>query len=250
MLSPNQSALPLSTLKVDSKISYSKANPSYLREMIATSDLTFRYKNSNSTLSFPDIKCEQGGKLLILGDSGSGKTTLLHLLCGLLNPVSGTVNLKGVDITSLNERDLDSFRGSNVGVVFQKAHFVESLTVSENLALPAMLTSEDISSAELQNRTHELLERLGLGHKAHSLPKDLSIGEQQRASIARAIIHKPQVVFADEPTSALDDRSTEAVVSLLEEESKRAGASLIIVTHDQRLKSRYSDRVELKDIAL
>ena len=93
------------------------------------------------------------------------------------------------------------------------------------------------------------LERLGLGHKAHSLPKDLSIGEQQRASIARAIIHKPQVVFADEPTSALDDRSTEAVVSLLEEESKRAGASLIIVTHDQRLKSRYSDRVELKDIA-
>ena len=112
-----------------------------------------------------------------------------------------------------------------------------------------MLTSEDISSSELQNRTHELLERLGLGHKAHSLPKDLSIGEQQRASIARAIIHKPQVVFADEPTSALDDRSTEAVVSLLEEESKRAGASLIIVTHDQRLKSRYSDRVELKDIA-
>ena len=137
--------------------------------MIATSDLTFRYKNSNSTLSFPDIKCEQGGKLLILGDSGSGKTTLLHLLCGLLNPVSGTVNLKGVDITSLNGRDLDSFRGSNVGVVFQKAHFVESLTVSENLALPAMLTSEDISSSELQNRTHELLDRLGLGHKAHSV---------------------------------------------------------------------------------
>ena len=94
---------------------------------------------------------------MILGDSGSGKTTLLHLLCGLLNPVSGTVNLKGVDITSLNGRDLDSFRGSNVGVVFQKAHFVESLTVSENLALPAMLNSEDISSSELQNRTHELL---------------------------------------------------------------------------------------------
>ena len=193
--------------------------------MITTSNLTFRYKNSNSTLSFPDIKCEQGRKLLILGDSGSGKTTLLHLLCGLLNPVSGTVSLKGVNITSLNGMDLDSFRGRNLGVVFQKAHFVESLTVSENLALPAMLTSEDISWSELQKRTLELLERLGIDHKVNSLPRDLSIGEQQRASIARAM------------------------VSLLEEESKRAGASLIIVTHDQRLKSRYSDRVELKDIA-
>ena len=89
-----------------------------------------------------------------------------------------------------------------------------------------------------------------LYHKADSLPHELSVGEQQRASIARALIHKPKVVFADEPTSALDDKSTEAVISLLEEETNHAGASLVIVTHDQRLKDRYDDRVELKDLAL
>ena len=112
------------------------------------------------------------------------------------------------------------------------------------------MTKSGESSEELRERTRGLLKRLRLEHKADSLPNELSVGEQQRASIARALIHKPKVVFADEPTSALDDKSTEAVISLLEEETRLAGACLIIVTHDQRLKSRYSDRVELKSLAL
>ena len=115
--------------------------------------------------------------------------------------------------------------------------------------LPSLMTKDNISGEELYSRISELLERLGLSNKADSSPKELSVGEQQRASIARALIHKPQVVFADEPTSALDDRSTEAVISLLEEETKLAGACLVIVTHDQRLKSRYEKRVELKKLA-
>ena len=187
---------------------------------------------------------------MILGDSGSGKTTLLHLICGLLKPQTGSINIDGIDVTSLNDRELDKFRGVNIGVVFQQAHFAQSLTVSENLALPALMTSENISSEDLRERTVGLLKRLRLDHKADSLPSELSVGEQQRASIARALIHKPKVVFADEPTSALDDKSTEAVISLLEEETNHAGASLVIVTHDQRLKDRYDDRVELKDLAL
>ena len=181
---------------------------------------------------------------------GSGKTTLLHLICGLLKPQTGSINIDGIDVTSLNDRELDKFRGVNIGVVFQQAHFVQSLTVSENLALPALMTSENISSEDLRERTVGLLKRLRLDHKADSLPSELSVGEQQRASIARALIHKPKVVFADEPTSALDDKSTEGVISLLEEETNHAGASLVIVTHDQRLKDRYDDRVELKDLAL
>jgi len=196
------------------------------------------------------MECRSSGQLLILGDSGSGKTTLLHLICGLLKPQTGSINIDGIDVTSLNDRELDKFRGVNIGVVFQQAHFVQSLTVSENLALPALMTSENISSEELSERTVGLLKRLRLDHKADSLPRELSVGEQQRASIARALIHKPKVVFADEPTSALDDKSTEAVISLLEEETNHAGASLVIVTHDQRLKHRYDDRVELKDLAL
>ena len=217
--------------------------------MIATLDLTFSYHGSG-LLTFPNVECSSGGQLLILGDSGSGKTTLLHLICGLLKPQTGSINIDGIDVTSLNDRELDKFRGVNIGVVFQQAHFAQSLTVSENLALPALMTSENISSEDLRERTVGLLKRLRLDHKADSLPSELSVGEQQRASIARALIHKPKVVFADEPTSALDDKSTEAVISLLEEETNHAGASLVIVTHDQRLKDRYDDRVELKDLAL
>ena len=217
--------------------------------MIATRDLTFSYPGSD-LLTFPNVQCNAGGQLLILGDSGSGKTTLLHLVCGLLKPESGDIEISGVKISSLNERELDKFRGENIGVVFQQAHFVQSLTVSENLALPALMTSEDISSEELAERSLGLLKRLRLDHKADSLPGELSVGEQQRASIARALIHKPKVVFADEPTSALDDKSTEAVISLLEEETKLVGSSLVIVTHDQRLKSRYDGRVELKEQAI
>ena len=194
------------------------------------------------------MSCGTGDQLLILGDSGSGKTTLLHLICGLLKARSGSIEIGGVDISGLAEREMDKFRGANIGIVFQQAHFVQSLSVSENLMLPSLMTKDNISGEELYSRISELLERLGLSNKADSSPKELSVGEQQRASIARALIHKPQVVFADEPTSALDDRSTEAVISLLEEETKLAGACLVIVTHDQRLKSRYEKRVELKNL--
>mgnify|MGYP001422415724 CR=1 FL=1 len=214
--------------------------------MIATRDLTFSYYGSD-LLSFPNVSCSPGDQLLILGDSGSGKTTLLHLICGLLKAQSGSIKIGGVEVSGLGDREMDKFRGANIGVVFQQAHFVQSLSVRENLALPSLMTKDNISSEELNSRISELLNRLGLSHKANSSPKELSVGEQQRASIARALIHKPKVVFADEPTSALDDTSTEAVISLLEEETKLAGACLVIVTHDQRLKSRYVKRVELKN---
>lgn len=216
--------------------------------MIQTSDLTFSYTTSSQLIEFPDIYCDASGKLLILGDSGSGKTTLLHLLSGMLQAKSGTITIAGKSLERMTDRQLDQLRGEEIGIVFQQAHFVQSLTVAENLRLPAFLTGNKVDAA-LDARIIELLERLGVGHKANSLPSNLSVGEQQRASIARALVHKPSIVFADEPTSALDDKSTESVISLLEEEVANAGASLIVVTHDSRLKSRYSDRIELKSLA-
>jgi len=215
--------------------------------MIAACDLKFSYSETTS-LEFPDFKCQNGNKLLLIGNSGSGKTTLLHLLCGLIRPDSGSMQVAGLDLNTLGDRELDKFRGRELGIVFQQSHFVQSLTVAENLALPTMLTGSNITAEELKVRTHELLDRLGIGHKFNSYPKDLSVGEQQRASIARALVHKPSVVFADEPTSALDDKSTESVIRLLEEETEKVGASLVIVTHDSRLKNRYKDRVELQPI--
>lgn len=217
--------------------------------MIATHDLKYSYSGTTS-LTFPDFKCDSGNKLLLLGNSGTGKTTLLHLLCGLIRPDCGTMQVAGLNINTLSDRELDRFRGRELGIVFQQSHFVQSLTVAENIALPTMLTGSNLTSEELKTRTRELLDRLGIGHKFDIYPKDLSVGEQQRASIARALVHNPSVLFADEPTSALDDASTESVIQLLEEETEKVGASLIIVTHDARLKNRYKDRVELQPLTI
>lgn len=213
--------------------------------MIETKNLTFRYGPEAPEMRFPDLDCAAGERLLLLGSSGAGKTTLLHLLSGMLRPSSGQIRVDHTPFATLSDRALDRFRGERIGVVFQRAHFVESLTVLENLALPAFLTGGRPDPA----RAEAMLAALGVGHKAHSKPRDLSVGEQQRASIARALIHRPSVVLADEPTSALDDRSTEAVIGLLEAQAAEAGATLVIVTHDSRLKDRYPNRVELPTLA-
>jgi putative ABC transport system ATP-binding protein len=176
-----------------------------------------------------------------LGNSGCGKTTLLHLMCGLLHPQQGDVEVQGQKISALNGPALDRFRGKHFGIVFQQSHFIQSLSVMENLAIPHFLLGEKFPASKAK----ELLSNLGIAHKAQAKPRALSVGEQQRASIARALIHQPSIVLADEPTSALDDASTAAVIGLLEEQCAQAGAALIVVTHDQRLKSRYSNRVEL-----
>ena len=212
--------------------------------MIQTRGLQFRYGASETLMRFPDIDCANMREMLILGGSGSGKTTLLHLLCGLLRPTGGDVIVQNQPLLELSGKDLDQFRGKHFGVVFQKSHFVQSLTVLENLALPHFLLGLPFS----KNEAIDMLKSLGIGHKAHHKPKDLSVGEQQRASIARALYHKPSLVLADEPTSALDDRSTESVIAMLEENSRAFGATLLIVTHDQRLKDRYNHRIELEPI--
>ena len=212
--------------------------------MIACNDIAFRYHPDAPILSFPDLACSEAGQMLLLGNSGCGKTTLLHLMCGLLQPQQGKVEVKGQDLRELNAKDLDRFRGEHFGIVFQQSHFIQSLSVLENLAVPHFLLGQSFP----KSKAHDLLDALGIAHKANEKPRSLSVGEQQRASIARALIHEPSVVLADEPTSALDDDSTAAVISLLEKQCTNAGAALIVVTHDQRLKSRYNNRIEFNSV--
>lgn len=210
--------------------------------MLVTKNLSYQYaKGDRPLLQFPDINCGDGEQWLLLGQSGSGKTTLLQLLAGLRTPKTGEVTVKDTVINHLSTRELDYFRGQQIGIIFQQSHFVRSLTVSENLALARKLAGlpPDISLIK------DLLAQLNVGHKLNARPQQLSVGEQQRVAIARALVNKPNFILADEPTSALDDQNTAQVVSLLREQAEQAGATLLVVTHDNRLKTIFEQQITL-----
>lgn len=208
--------------------------------MLETSNLEYAYPGGG-TLRFPDIRCATGDHWLLIGQSGSGKTTLLHLLGGLLSPRNGRVIVEDTDITRLPAHALDRFRGKKIGVIFQRSHFVRSLTVAENLVLAQQLAGLPAD----RQRISDLLGHLNVGHKLHTRPDRLSVGEQQRVAIARALINRPSVILADEPTSALDDVNCGEVIRLIEREASEVGATLLVVTHDGRLKERFRNQIHL-----
>ena len=208
--------------------------------MLQTSDLQYSY-DGKTLLQFPDIQCGKGEHWLLLGQSGSGKTTLLHLLGGLLTAKKGSVKVAGTDLEKLSSSTLDKYRGKHIGIIFQKSHFVKALTVEENLALAQQLAGVKIN----RDRISELLNHLNVGHKLKSKPDRLSQGEQQRVAIARALVNQPDVILADEPTSALDDINCNEVIQLLEKEANAVGATLLVVTHDGRLKERFEKQIHL-----
>jgi ABC-type lipoprotein export system ATPase subunit len=209
--------------------------------MLTTKNLAFEYAATEPMMRFPDIALQRGEQGLLLGQSGSGKTTLLHLLGGLLSPKSGEIQINDQNLSILRGPELDRFRGKNIGIIFQTAHFIRSLTVEENLVLAQQLAGSKVDKSLIFN----FLQKLNLEHKLKSKPNELSIGEAQRANIARALINAPSVILADEPTSALDDKNAEEVIKLLEQQAAEVNATLLIVTHDGRLKNRFSSRYEL-----
>ena len=208
--------------------------------MISTKNIRFSY-NKDQEFIFPDLYCEAGSTLLITGDSGKGKTTYLHILAGLLSPTSGEINIAATDIVSLSEKRTDRFRGKNIGVVFQKSYFIAALTVLENLEMASWLAT----GKKHTKRAKKLLAQLDIDNQASKLPSQLSIGQQQRVSIARALINEPKVLLADEPTSSLDDKNAEKVMELLTSLSKEYKAALLIVTHDSRIKEKFINKITL-----
>ena len=207
--------------------------------MISTKGLNFKY-NEQASFSFPDINLGKDENLLIIGSSGIGKTTLLHLLAGLLESNSGSINLYGQDISKLTQHQIDKFRGQNIGIVFQKPHFVNSLTVKENLQL-----AQYLGNKKDQNRIIDILSSLDILEKENKKPKKLSQGEKQRASIAMAIVNSPKLILADEPTSSLDDENCDRVIKLLKKQASEFKAQLIVITHDNRLKKHFKKSIKL-----
>ena len=209
--------------------------------MLRTNQLQYTYNKSDKTLVFPDLDCAAGETTLILGQSGVGKTTLLHLLAGILQTQAGNIVVNNQDLTKLKGSVLDKFRGQHIGIVFQQAHFVQSITIFENLCLAQSVANHPIDKTYIR----ELLSQMNISERANARPSELSVGELQRASIARAMVNKPTLILADEPTSALDDLNCEAVMDLLVQQANAQQAALVIVTHDMRLKNRFLKKVIL-----
>ena len=207
--------------------------------MIKTKGVEFNYDNQ-VFFKFQDIDLKSSENLLIIGSSGIGKTTLLHLLAGLLESSSGSIKLFEKELSDLSSHQLDKFRKNNIGIVFQRPHFVNSLTVKENLQL-----AQYIANKKDNSRIENILKNLNIFDKSDKKTNQLSQGEKQRASIALAIVNSPKLILADEPTSSLDDINCDNVIKLLKKQATDFEAQLIVITHDSRLKKHFKNSIEL-----
>lgn len=208
--------------------------------MISIKALRFSY-GSTLILDIDELIVYQGHHCLFLGDSGSGKTTLLHILAGLIKPQEGNVVLAETNIATLKTYQMDNFRGNNIGLIFQKAHLISALTVTENLLLSQYLGGIKKDT----KRIDEVLADLNVFHRKNAKVSELSQGEAQRVAIARAMLNKPKIILADEPTSSLDDTNCERVIEMLQNQALLYEATMVITTHDHRIKERFEKSLTL-----
>ncbi|RMG69024.1 MAG: ABC transporter ATP-binding protein [Bacteroidetes bacterium] len=213
--------------------------------ILAVQHLTKTYTSGDRALTvLSDINFElsPGDAAAIVGPSGSGKTTLLGLCAGLDRATSGTVRLQGIDLGPLDEDARAAVRNQHVGFIFQNFQLLPTLTALENVMVPLELRGEK----QVRGRAEELLDRVGLSGRHHHYPTQLSGGEQQRVSLARAFANRPAILFADEPTGNLDEETGATVEELLFELNREAGTTLVLVTHDLELAAKTQRVIRLK----
>ncbi len=199
--------------------------------MLRTENLIYAYSGGRD-IAFPDVDLPQGGVLLLQGVSGSGKSTLLALACGLLAPTHGEIIVAGQDLRALVGGERDTWRGRHVGFLPQRLHLSESLSVHGNLALVFFAAGLREEPAKIDGA----LQALGVLDLAERRPSALSGGQAQRVALARAVLLSPSIILADEPTASLDDEAAAAAIALLLQAAERCGATLIVATHDRRVK--------------
>src|SRR6188474_2520502 len=208
-------------------------------------NLSKTYQSAGRTLTVLDninFSVEQGSTMAIVGPSGSGKTTLLGLAAGLDRASSGSVELNNIRLDNLNEDQRASIRNEHVGFIFQNFQLLPTLTALENVMVPLELRREK----NIKRRAADLLNKVGLEDRGHHYPAQLSGGEQQRVSMARAFINSPQILFTDEPTGNLDAETSRGIVELIFNLNKEAGTTLIMVTHDLELANKTGRIIKLK----
>lgn len=198
--------------------------------VLTTRDVTLA-RNGRPIASVPDLDLAPGRSLAILGASGSGKSTALMALAGIRSPAGGEISVGGVALWRLPPAQRDRFRGERIGLVFQRFHVIDAVSVADNLALAARCAGLRVQA----DRIASLLERLGIADIARRRADRISHGQAQRLALARALVNRPAVVLADEPTSALDDVHASGMLALLRETAAVEGAGLVIATHDRRV---------------
>jgi putative ABC transport system ATP-binding protein len=209
--------------------------------MIRLEQLRFRYNGGEDVLRLDAFALEPESNVLVVGPSGCGKTTLLHLIAGLLLPSSGSVVVDGQDLSALSAPARDRFRGRHIGVVLQQFHLLPTLTALQNLLVAQSIAGLSVA----RESAHAMLSALGVDDRADAYPHQLSVGQQQRVAIARALVNRPKLLLADEPTSNLDDEACASVADLLLTATREHAVSLVIATHDTRLKSKIARQLAL-----
>lgn len=219
--------------------------------VIELQDLRYRWQGqSQDTLAIAELQVAQGEHLFIRGASGSGKTTLLNLLAGILKPASGSLTLLGQALHNMNPAARDRFRADHMGVIFQQFNLLPYLSVRENVQLPCHFSARRKQRAgDVGGATERLLEHLGLDRSLwQRAVTELSVGQQQRVAVARALIGSPEILIADEPTSALDTDTRDGFLELLFREAQVQGSTIIFVSHDPHIASHFPRVVDLSSV--
>ncbi|MEM8730585.1 MAG: ABC transporter ATP-binding protein [Pseudomonadota bacterium] len=213
-------------------------------------DASFRWPGRNGFgLSVPALSMRAGETVLLLGESGSGKSTLLSLVCGILAPQTGRIAVDGADLGQMRAGARDRFRAERIGVIFQQFNLLPYGSVRDNIDLPLRFAPQRRARAG-EGEALRLCTALGLPGEVMTRPAGrLSVGQQQRVAVARALIGQPPLIVADEPTSALDARTQDAFLGVLFDQLRAAGAALLMVSHDDRLSARFDRVLRLEDIA-
>ena len=214
---------------------------------VRVTDLEFHYGERDFRLRIPGLEVEGGSTAAFIGPSGSGKTTFLHLIAGIAVPQKGRIETNGTEMTRLSDEERRNFRIRNVGLVFQEFELLEYLTVLDNILLPYRINPALRLEPSVRERAQEIADQVGIGDKLGRYPRRLSQGERQRVAVCRAVLPEPALLLADEPTGNLDPTNTTRVLDILLSYAERSGATLLTVTHDHDLLTRFERVVDFKE---